>query len=170
VVTEASPDAIEAAIIKVVEDVAERARVAGDWSGGDWTSRLNRQLGELGVSLGCHPCGHSCRDLKNGHGEFLWDLVWSRYSDNGHLLEFTLAVEQEWLGGDEVGNDFEKLLFARAEHRAMIFQGVDASTFFAELCKTLDESDHVKAGERFLLACWWQDRFASRVFVKAAQA
>lgn len=94
--------------------------------------------------------------------------MWSRYVD-GRLVKFTLVLEHGWRGGDEIDNDFEKLWFARAEHRAMIFQGGDAEVYFARLCKTLDESDHVKPGERFLLACWQRGGFTSRVFVKRAQ-
>ncbi|HEY1748489.1 MAG TPA: hypothetical protein VGG11_17205 [Xanthobacteraceae bacterium] len=164
-----TPDAIEAAVIKVAQGVAEQARVASNWGSTEWTNQLNRQLGELGVSFGYHPCGHSCVGLKNGYGEFLWDMVWARYRDGGNLLEFTLALEHEWGGGEKIDEDFEKLLFARAEHRAMIFQGSDGEAHFARLCKILDNSDYVKPGERFLLLCWWSDGFTSCVFVKGTQ-
>jgi hypothetical protein len=161
------PDAIETAIIALADRLYTEDR-RELWSTSEWTRRVNRGLGELGVSLGYHPCGHSCDDLPNGYREFMWDGVWGRYHD-GHLAEFVLAAEHEWNPGDEeIDQDFEKLLFASATHRVMIFQDGDAEAQFARLCHILDNASHIKPGERFLLLCWWYDGFKSRVYVKGA--
>lgn len=165
--TTETPDAIEAAIITLADDIHTHDR-RGLWNTTEWTKQFGRQLGELGVKLGCHPCGRSCADLPNGYGEFLWDHVWARYKD-GNLAEFTLALEHEWNAGDEeIDRDFEKLLFAAATHRVMIFQDGDAEAQFARLCNVLDNTDAVKPGARFLLLCWWYEGFTSRLYVKGA--
>jgi len=167
------PDGVEAAIIKVAKNVNEQDRMTSDGLGSTgWTHQLNRQLGQMGVSLGYHPCGRSCQDLKNGWREFLWDLVWLRYSDDGkRLLGWPLALEHEWdLSDDEIDYDFEKLLLARAEHWAMVFQGGDAERHFGRMRRIVAECDLVPNGERFLLLHWRNGGFTPHVFVKRMQS
>ena len=60
-------------------------------------------------------------------GEWLYDFTCLRYSSCGYLKRIPLVAECEWKiqesNQDEVNEDFEKLMLARADVRLMVFNG-----------------------------------------------
>ena len=56
-------------------------------------------------------------------GEWLYDLIFLEYDDHGCLERTPLVAECEWGNKDEIDDDFQKLLVARANVRVMIFNG-----------------------------------------------
>jgi hypothetical protein len=83
-----------------------------------------------------------------------------------------LVLECEWATPPgEIDYDFEKLMFARAEHRAMIFNYGDFEQHCTRLQQIVVNCPLAAAGERYLFL-WWNPadgKFRSRVFIKQAQ-
>ena len=97
-VTSEGPDDVEMEIIRIAESVAEQASIAAEkWGDGAWTKALIYPLGLLGLRLKCQVCATYCRELEKCSGEWLYDLVWLKYSDDDvRLIGLPLILECEW--------------------------------------------------------------------------
>lgn len=87
----------------------------------EWTRRIKEELGTLGrrkeyYTYGLKNSPDHCHD-----GEFMFDLCWLDYGKENTWLKRPLVMECEWLGADNIDDDFLKLLVTRAELRLMIF-------------------------------------------------
>ena len=60
------------------------------------------------------------RSLAHG-GEWLFDVTCLLYDDEGCIRRVPFVAESEWGNRDDVRDDFEKLILARAEVRIMVF-------------------------------------------------
>ena len=128
--------------------------------------------GRVGVSFGYHPCGQKCWELANGSGEYLFDLAWFEYKDDGGMTSMPLVLECEWGKEDEVDYDFQKLLVAHAAHKVMIMQGNEPERHFARLSQLVANSAIAPAGDRYLFLLWhWDElKLRSYLFVKRDDA
>jgi hypothetical protein len=107
---------------------------------------------------------------QKGNREFLYDLVWLTYGDDGfRMTGVPLVLECEWGRLPDVDYDFEKLLLARADHRVMIFQGTDPEQHFNRMIERVRHCGLTRSGDRYLLLCfdWAVRRFTPRLFVAA---
>lgn len=80
------------------------------------TRQIKDRVGELGVSKGMGVSSFG------EEGEWLYDLVWYRNNEAGHLRDVPLVLESEMSTRslDGLKWDFEKLLVANADHRVFI--------------------------------------------------
>ena len=73
------------------------------------------------------------------------------------------VAESEWGSKDDVHDDFEKLLLARADVRVMVFDGRRYGTGntdrFEEFAKYIGKCDRAETGDTYLLAAWMPDKF-----------
>ena len=132
------------AIKTALADATEKARKNGN---GDtaWTKAIKEELVLQGHRLDHFVAakdiekeiGKSANNPDNtskgataDYSEWLYDLCWLDYDWGTEPRQFkglVLAVESEWRGNfkniDDILDDFEKLICARAKCRLMIFQG-----------------------------------------------
>lgn len=76
---------------------------------------------ELNCTVGANP-RYVCPDNRDGT-EWLYDVYWLEYDDEGWVASMPLAGESEWGGRDKADYDFQKLLVARATVRVMVYEG-----------------------------------------------
>lgn len=73
------------------------------------------------------------------------------------------VAESEWGSKDDVHDDFEKLLLARADVRVMVFDGrrygTGTTDRFEEFAKYIGKCDRTETGDTYLLAAWMPDKF-----------
>ena len=87
-----------------------------------WTHDIKSELCSAGQTLGYYVCTSGVTTAN--HGEWLFDQVWMDWMHIPRQLKrIGLVVECEWrMQPDDIFDDFEKLLVARADVRLMIFQ------------------------------------------------
>jgi hypothetical protein len=84
-------DDIEQEIVRI----AERIPLSGV-TGAQWTDTLIDGLKAGADRRGYYINGRKCHGVRGG-GEWLWDFVWIVNDQEGHLIEFPLALESEWI-------------------------------------------------------------------------
>ena len=120
-----------------------------------WTHAIKSELCQAGQYLGYYVCTSGVTGAN--HGEWLFDQVWMNWiPDPGRLIRIGLAVECEWsLRRNDILDDFEKLLVARAEVRLMIFQArtaQDVNALFDLLRAETQEFTQHQCGDYYMLA------------------
>ena len=87
-------------------------------------------------------------------GEWLFDVTCLRRDDDGYLKRVALVAECERYSQEEVYDDFEKLLLARADVRVMVFNGNrwPDDERFAVFAEYIKRCDHTVIGDTYLLA------------------
>ncbi|MBS1510259.1 MAG: hypothetical protein JST86_05415 [Bacteroidetes bacterium] len=94
--------------------------------------------------------------------EWLYDFVCYDY-DNIGLKDVILVAESEWRNPftndylQDIQEDFEKLLMARAKYRIMIFEGEtkeEVETTVIYLQKIISNSKLSQPGDRYMFAGW----------------
>ena len=77
--------------------------------------------------MGYYVCANRVNIECANHGEWLYDVTWIEYEEDRipatHLKEIPFVAECEWGNNQDVKEDFEKLLQARAGIRLMICNG-----------------------------------------------
>ncbi len=68
----------------------------------------------------------------------LYDVTWLEYGRDGLLIDAHLVAECEWGDFHDIGEDFEKLLLARAGARLIIFDDT-YKPYSKEIAKRLAE-------------------------------
>lgn len=115
-----------------------------------------------------YVCGAGLRDGGIGrHGEWLFDQTWYECSktmvggqqehDPHRLEHLTLALESEWLDGDNNHlDDFLKLAVCVAETRVMIFQAPTIESAERSCRTMMDAARRVRTGTDadYLFACY----------------
>lgn len=155
-------DATELTLVDFLHQVPALA-AAEHWSNAAiWTRQLSRRLCALGGAAGCFVCASGLEpEAWQNSGEWLWDVAWLRYDPwpqqpHSRLIEVRLVVECEWSRAtEEIYNDFEKLIAARASHRLMIFEDHGTHQAIFETMKArVAAFQSSKVGDRYLLAAW----------------
>lgn len=146
------PDQIEAALISAVNAVASEPESQA-WDNPTWTRHVKNAAARLGLDYKNWVCASGC-DHAN-EGEWLYDLLWLEY-DGPNLKAATLALECEW---DPSGleDDFLKLVLARSDHRAFIFDTAPAANRRAvvdHLLRNVRSCRHTSVGDRYLFGAW----------------
>ena len=99
-----------------------------DASDAEWTREVKIALCKIGKCHEYTTCA-SVPDDHADHGEWLYDVVWLVYSPGEKKVELLqsvpLVAESEWGNEDDIDEDFQKLLLARATIRVMIFGGAN---------------------------------------------
>ncbi|MBA2781105.1 hypothetical protein [Billgrantia kenyensis] len=139
-----------------------KALKAGDeslWKKQKWlspqkNSDIKARFRDEGEKLGYR----SLPSYKTGAGEWLYDFVWRKFDDEGHLEEIVLAMEIEMSDRTERGlmRDFAKLLQSDAAYKIMVFQHKtddDIHTAFEHFKKRAAKY-RVKVPSEFLLCGW----------------
>jgi len=156
---------MEVAIRECVDHVSAQPG-HGKWSDAEWTKNLKNALATLGQNHGFRAYASSA-ELAN-QGEWLFDLTWAD-EPAGFLRSIPLALEMEWNPGG-VDDDFQKLVVARAQHRAMLFSfppGSSRRLFIDKLLKNVQTFTLSSHGDRYLLGGWVEelDHFEWYLFV-----
>ena len=130
---------------------------------GYWTKQITLRLCERGVSFGfeAYAAGHG--------GEWLYDLCWvKRNSDITQRLPLVLECEWE-RSQDQIEDDFEKLLWSKADLRVMIFDATFKSRtegYAKQWAKNKIESlrgriqafEGTEEGDAYLFFVWCDDK------------
>ena len=136
-----------------------------------WTSAVLSKLCAIGQQQ--FQCKTRAQNPAAADTEWLYDLVWLRYSDglDKQLLDVPLAAECEWGAYDSRGgirDDFQRLLLAQASVRLMIYSGLRPLPDYPQQrlysCPTASRlATHIEAfnrprtGDAWLLAAWEND-------------
>ena len=136
----------------------------------DWTKEVKTALCKA-----CKKCNRQLKLYANGvdkvvdnskvvdGGEWLYDVTCLLHDAGGYIKRFPLVAESEWGSNDDVHDDFEKLLLARAEVRVMVFDGrrygTENGSRFEEFAKYIDRCDRTETGDIYILAAWMPGKF-----------
>lgn len=143
---------IELSIISALNEFIKRAE---DWEHDTyWTKSIKEILRDIGKKKNYKVYSSGINNVD--YGEYLYDLVWSEYTES--IISIPLVTEIEWRKDfvDDIQPDFEKLLIAKAELRLIIFQAendVKAKSFFEFLNQIVDNFKLKQPGERYLYIC-----------------
>jgi hypothetical protein len=154
-------NSLEGQIQSSLQSICEEE--ADGWTNATWTRKIESVLASLGKARGFGVWAKGV-DVPIDGGEWLYDLVWLRYRD-GFLVDVPLVMESEWEAWDQVKDDFEKLLLARAGLRLLIFQDGNeaaASNLFGRLESEVRQFKHTVPGDQYMFACWMK---ATRRFI-----
>jgi hypothetical protein len=121
------------------------------------TRQLKRAIGAEGKKLGfaVHTAAHGFRK----DGEWLYDITWLRVHNN-HVIDIPLALECEWIPGNETHWDFQKLLVSRARHRVLVMWArsrTAAEQVVTELERQIRRFKQTAVGDRYMFACYLHD-------------
>jgi len=163
---------VEEKIKGVLEEVLKEDICKGGLGDAEWTIELKSGLCKLGHDLDCGVCASGCRCADAG--EWLFDLVWYKGGKNpDEFLSMHLAVEIEWSTAEnDIWDDFEKLLIAKADHRLFVFQQEtrrEIETTISQMKDRIREFKSSFAGDRYLFAGYCcdhnQKRFIYDLFI-----
>lgn len=148
-------------IIRAVKEGLNSLNIHKAAPTGRWTKAVKSELCSIGRNFGCEVYAQGVpRKIKKDGGEWLYDVTWLVYDRSGHgeLTDAPLVAECEWGDYQEIEDDFEKLLLARARVRVMIFGGTDEPDSAKKIADQLANKDWVFNGFRsedaWLLAAW----------------
>ena len=126
---------------------------------GVWTSRIKAELVELGRRHEFYVCTSGVG--RANHGEWLYDVCWLHYASwPDRLIDaMPLALECEWRVDRDhahIVEDFQKLCFAGAWIKWMVFQSTDDQAFERIAGRLARQAMWVR-GEtqgRYFVSCW----------------
>ena len=152
---------------RIVEAVCRALDKLDELSVSDWTKEVKTAL--------CNACceafkgsGQQVKLFASGvgtaadGGEWLFDVTCLLNDDKGYIKSIPLVAESEWRGRNDVVDDFEKLLVARADVCVMIFDRNywdSAEQAIAELKAYVTACERSEPDDIFLLAAWTRDGF-----------
>ncbi|EWH03726.1 hypothetical protein [Halomonas sp. BC04] len=147
---------------EALKDKRDKARSTGDeslwkkqiWKSPEKNKAIKDRFRDEGEKLGYR----SLPSYKTGAGEWLYDFVWRKFDEEGHLDEVVLAMEIEMSDRTQRGlmRDFAKLLQSDATYKIMVFQHKtedDVQTAFVHF-KARAQKYRVKSSSEFLLCGW----------------
>ena len=152
------------------------AQSVGGWGNKKWTRKIKETL-----KLLAHAKDESIKVYGTGLGddcysEWLWDVVWALWkseddSSPAHLDSLLLVVESEWGKYEDVIEDFEKLLVARADVRVIVYDDLGRykeRLFEGEFESRINSYRGTKTGDRYLFAFYRtkNEKSASKFEVK----
>ena len=144
-------------IMRAVKEGLDSLQIATD---GEWTMAVKTELCRIGRSFGYKVYANPkfVAERERDGGEWLYDVTWLQYeTGGGELIEAPLVAECEWHKKQEIENDFEKLLLARAGVRVMIVDagGKPGSERIAKLLDgKVKKFEASLADDAWLLAAW----------------
>ena len=126
-----------------------------------WTRALLTKLCEIGrndfackVGANRGKVDRASRD----RGEWLYDVTWLKYNNDRLLVDVPLVGECEWGNLDQIKDDFQKLLLARAGVRLMVYDGYHSSHGSRSIAEQLAQNvmgfNYRQEGDAWLLAAW----------------
>ena len=134
-------------------DSLEIGRAASDT---EWTRAVKTKLCKIGRDqFGCDVGARDVNKADRKFGEWLYDVIWLNYDCNGRVIDVPLVAECEWGRLEEIYDDFDKLLLARASVRLMIFDGdytPGSVSITEELVKRVREFNGSRTEDAWLLA------------------
>jgi hypothetical protein len=146
---------------KIIAQIkAKFAKIPDNQFGSDekWTREINNIICQIGNDYGYKTC--ASHSNTSDFGEWMYDIIWIKYKypkvAKG-LLRVPLVAECEWGSKINIFEDFEKLLFCKADLKIFIFQAPNDSkkqTLFDELNKEVTEYENNTIDDRYLLICW----------------
>ncbi len=95
-------------------------------------------------------------------GEWLFDVTCLSYYYDDFLKHVPLVAESEWGTENDIYDDFQKLLLARADVRVIIFDGARSPGYrriFSILAKYIARHEGSRDGDTYLLVAWTPDKF-----------
>ena len=128
-----------------------------------WTAAIKTELCSLGRGFDFWVYASGCGDLAHG-GEYLYDVTWLDY-EGDLLTSASLVAECEWNNLDYIDEDFQKLLFPRADIRLMVFDGSHkpyTHDIMEHLAKQIRHFRHSCDSDSWLFAAWESDEGAER--------
>ena len=144
---------VEIELIKILNSVRDEWYIYKTLKGDkNWTIRIKHLFANYGSLLGYEVCGSG---LCDHHGEWLYDLVWYKNTNEGLLESVPLVVESEWKRNlKDIQYDFEKLLLSNSSLRLMICQTNTNNIYELKqyFSKAVESYKLLKKGDRFLIA------------------
>jgi hypothetical protein len=157
-------DSAEQAVVDSLHELHERSKW---WSiakskAAEYTREVKKAVGAVGEKLGFAVCSteHNC--------EWVYDLCWREFDEDGLVLNVPLAMECEWHRGySELLDDFQKLLVARADHRVFLCEqeSGDWADCVAQLIKQICCYGGTKNGDRYLFGSWTSDGWQFQQYI-----
>jgi len=98
--------------------------------------------------------------------QWLYDLVWYRDDEQGHLCELALVFESEWSRNRaHIKFDFEKLLAAKAALKVMVFQnkGDNLESLWSLLKDGIRRFEKHSPDECYILCAFKEEQFEFEV-------
>ena len=147
-------------IIRAVKEGLDSLRFDTAALDSEWTKAIKTELCGIGQSFVYEVYAKDVEEDKKNGGEWLYDVTWLEYnrSGDGELTDSPLVVECEWGDYQDIEDDFEKLLLARARVRVMIFGGTDEPSVAKDIADKLAGKVTAFKGSRaedaWLLAAW----------------
>jgi hypothetical protein len=134
----------------------------------EWTIAVKKTLIDIAEKYNLQvSCKIPDEKYKNNENlEWLYDLLIYTRQDNGIFDEVFLVCESEWDKNIKaILWDFEKLLFARAKVRLMVFQVNDQNynEYKRELINIIEKSGLCLKGDIYLFAIWHAELDGFRV-------
>ena len=128
-----------------------------------WTAAIKTELCSLGREFDFWVYASGCGDIAHG-GEYLYDVTWLDY-EGDLLTSASLVAECEWNNLDYIDEDFQKLLFPRADIRLMVFDGSHkpyTHDIMEHLAKQIRHFRHSCDSDSWLFAAWESDEGSER--------
>ena len=148
-----SYDSIEQQVVDALTAFPDKA-LKQDYSDAQWTKGIKIALGDLGAQCGFDICTAGLPNKFSS--EWLFDMVWYKNDEQGHLVDLPLVLESEWsLSFDNIKYDFEKLLAARSPHRVLIYQAptqAKVEEISRHLITEIAKFRYSQPGDRYLFA------------------
>lgn len=149
-------------IIRAVMEGLDSLRIPVAARDSEWTKVIKTELCKIGRRFGCKVYASGVPRNKRDDGEWLYDVTWLQYetSGRGELIDAPLVAECEWGDEQDIEDDFEKLLLARARVRVMIFGGTDEPGVAKHIADLLAGKEvkafknDFRAEDAWLLAAW----------------
>ena len=154
---------IHTAICKILRDFSAEAINEGHIDDSNyWTKEITCRISCKGKSRGFETYS------KYHGGEWCYDLCWVERYD-GLTKSLPIALECEWNRSPEIEDDFEKLLWSRAQLRVMIFDATYKSALageakrraqvkIEELRNRVEFFSGTQAGDAYLFCVWCHDK------------
>ena len=142
-------------VVEAMDRLTQRPEQS-NWSDSDWTSQIKLQCLAIARIRKYKIFTSGLQGADSG--EWLFDVCLARWPTGQGLEELALVLESEWIQKDwEIDNDFLKLVIARADSRAMIFQANTlerAKDHFVRLRNLAESFPASRRGDQYLLSCW----------------
>lgn len=148
-----------------LDGVARDPSLQDEWRKCPWTRAVKTALCRWGLDHGFFVCAHGVADRfrespkkKRPRYEWLFDVTCLAYQGN-YLTGVPLVAECEWGDEDEIYDDFQKLLLARAEIRVMVFDAAEITSKgkFGRFEEAVERFGIGQPGDVYLLAAYTED-------------
>jgi hypothetical protein len=158
-------DNVEQDVVDSLNDLEERSK---SWSiassrATEFTREVKMAIGLVGKKYDCTICSS-----EHEYCEWLYDLCWRNLDENDLVLNLPLVMECEWhTGYDELLDDFQKLLVARADHRVFLCQQKPEhwAERVGQFIEQVRRYDGTKAGDRYLFGSWTVDGWHFKQYI-----